>query len=1263
MASGSADVEPSGPSAGLAPYVSRTAVDWPDGRPGHQRLEGSLVSADLSGFTALTEGLADLGREGAEELTALINQRFAQMIDQVDRRGGDVIAFGGDALLCLFRDDGHGPRSVAAALEMRAAMDEPVVLSGGGTVELGISVGIHVGEHDLLLVDAGKHLALFAVGPGATATVEAEAAAGRNEILVSGSSDLRGLDDVEGEPRGAHFLVRGLRTWPARTEPSAPSWDDDRLAAYLPPSQIERLEGGAGQDGEHRVASMLFVQFSGTDDLLAREGPAACHAAVERIAEAVAEVADLEGVHWLGADVYPDGGKFLLSAGVPRGSDDDETAALLAAHALSTRSLPLPLRIGVNRGAVFAGDLGGRSRRAYTVMGDDVNLAARLMSRAEPGQVVAHASVLARATHVFEHERLEAFLVKGKTAAIEASILGAPTGERRQPRRRAPAFVGRGEQVATLRASIALVQRGVGNVVTVTGEPGSGKTRLLDRMVAGIEGEFALLRGRGDPHRSSVPYRLVRDPLRTAVGILPTASPVDGGSHLLRVLERQRPDLLPMAPLLSAALDVSVPETVESRRVQLEFAGGLIHDLVLDLLRTVLVGPTVWVLDDVEHADAASTQLIDHLLRATDQLPWLFVLGGGAAVTVRGEHLELEPLDDEAARSLVRDAARVPLTVQQVEHVVARANGNPFYAVELTDAIASGIDVPDTLEATILARVDRLSTEDRRWLGDAAVLGQSFPMSLLAKVRDRLEPTVRTPEWAHLNDFLSIRGDEGAFRQAMFHRVVYENVSFRRRRAVHGAAGALLEQARAPAHELSRHFSNARVADRAWKYSVIAAEHSLANYDIHDAVELYQRALGHSRDFAGLDPSEVGRVAETLGDVAELAGEFAAARSAYLRAREAFGRNLIAEARLQRRLGELDERVGKYVAALRRYGRILGRIEREAGSLAPALRAGLLVAYAGVRYRQGRYPEATALLEQAAIDARLAGDGRTLAHAYYLRDVCDTYQGVESDWASRALPLFRAAGDLIYEAHTLNQLGVAAYFHGDWDAAVEHYRVAVDAYGEVGELRSQAITRGNLGEILSDQMVLDEAESLFVEAATTFEALGYRLGELVTRGNLARLRLRQGRIDEAADELGSVLAGFDALSSDYYVGVTRLRLAEVEAERGHLEAAAEAAREVLAMRSLDTPTRIASSRLVALAAHGAQGGDAGLDELRALIRDHEGEYEAELTRICLSRLNERVRAGDLPWAALDAIGVRRTVVIPGLRSAAQRARQLATNRA
>ncbi|MDQ1372831.1 MAG: hypothetical protein QOJ09_169, partial [Actinomycetota bacterium] len=400
-------------TATLVPYLPRLAIEWAGSDPSttFRVVDGSLVFADVSGFTALSERLARNGRQGAEELTETVGRCFGDLLRVAYDAGGSLIKFGGDALLLLFDGEDHAARACVSALGMRATMAEVGrVTTTVGNVRLRMSVGVHSGALDLFRVGR-SHRELIVTGPASTAIVDMEAAASANEIVVSPGTAALVDTAVIGAARGPGFLLRDRPPEAITRDVHGHITDDGAgVAESIPIALREQLLEGQ-VESEHRQVSVAFIHFDGVDGMLAARGAVAVAAALDQLVADVQEAADTHGVTFLATDVDRDGGKIILVAGAPRALGDDEDRMLRCVRSIADGRRMLPVRIGVNRGPVFVGEVGPSFRRTYTVMGDAVNLAARLMATATPGQVLATATVLDQASTDFQASALPPFMV------------------------------------------------------------------------------------------------------------------------------------------------------------------------------------------------------------------------------------------------------------------------------------------------------------------------------------------------------------------------------------------------------------------------------------------------------------------------------------------------------------------------------------------------------------------------------------------------------------------------------------------------------------------------------------------------------------------------------------------------------------------------------------------------------------------------------------------------------------------------------------
>ncbi|HEU0315880.1 MAG TPA: adenylate/guanylate cyclase domain-containing protein, partial [Solirubrobacteraceae bacterium] len=365
------------------------------------------------------------------------------------------------------------------------------------------------GDFHLFLV-GDSHRELLVAGPGATLVVQMEKAADAGEIVVSAGTAARLPAACTGPAKGPGRVLAGApagrdaKPWELRPIP------DLGLVADCLSTEVRAHVLSGPQPAEHRNVTTAFLRFEGTDGLIRREGPAAAAKALGTLVSAVQEAVDDQHVCFLESDVDADGGKLMLTAGAPRILGDDEERMLLALRRILDADLPLDVRIGVNCGSVFSGDVGPPFRRSYSVMGDAVNLAARLMAKAPPGEIYATAGVLDRSATRFALARLEPFAVKGKARPVQAGSVGPPLGRRAREgvAVRFP-LVGRERELGVLEDALAAARSGRGWLVDVAGEPGIGKTRLMEELRRRAPG-LRRLHATCEPYTASTPYAVWR---------------------------------------------------------------------------------------------------------------------------------------------------------------------------------------------------------------------------------------------------------------------------------------------------------------------------------------------------------------------------------------------------------------------------------------------------------------------------------------------------------------------------------------------------------------------------------------------------------------------------------------------------------------------------------------------------------------------------------------------------------------------------------
>ncbi|MGH2513272.1 MAG: adenylate/guanylate cyclase domain-containing protein, partial [Candidatus Limnocylindrales bacterium] len=525
------------PASAARPYVPRIALDWVGGRANadHRRVQGTLLFADISGFTRLSERLAAHGRVGAEEVVGIIGNVLSALVGEIEQRGGDVLIFAGDALVVLF-EGADGPiRAARAGASIRAWFAaNGSIQASVGRVRLRVSIGIASGAVNLVLAGDDAR-GLFVAGPTASRMVRLERAAQAGEILLD-SETARSLDPSWLGP--AHEQGSFLRRV-SGPEPSLsvrPLGGSVDVLALVPRPLRPFLTGADRLESEHRLATIAFVLAGGLDRRFETE-PGAAVADLGRLQMAAAAAADRHRITLLGTDVATDGVSLFLVAGAPVATGDDEERMLqaLAEIVRMPGADRLQLRAGVNHGPVFAGDVGAPNRRTYTAMGDATNLAARIAARAGPGEILASSAVLDRSATEFESEALPAFVAKGKREPVATHRVGRPHGRSARSSDRLP-LTGRVVEFAVLDRALAAAQRGAGSTIVIVGEAGSGKSRLFQELLPDARIAARLI-ARFSPAGESSAYGGLRTGLRDLAGISPEADPAEAGESLSTWIE------------------------------------------------------------------------------------------------------------------------------------------------------------------------------------------------------------------------------------------------------------------------------------------------------------------------------------------------------------------------------------------------------------------------------------------------------------------------------------------------------------------------------------------------------------------------------------------------------------------------------------------------------------------------------------------------------------------------------------------------------
>jgi predicted ATPase/class 3 adenylate cyclase len=1239
-------------------HIARELTSNPTaGRVGGKVVEGTLLFVDVAGFTPMSENLAQVGKEGAEELTLIMTACFTRILNVFADYDGIPLKFGGDAVLTLFLGPRHPQRAVRCGLLVQRAMRSfRRIGTSVGYFPLRVSIGINTGK--FLEVVAGHpsdRLHYLIAGAAVNETAKLEAIASAGEVLV-GPATLSALGpqaEVAPAERRARQVVQ-LRV-PIRRTPVALTAPDrsvdtavlaQALEAYVPRQVLEKAKARTDQpvlEGEHRLATVMFINLRLAKGSISLRGQSQVAEAVRLLDSYLAVVQRIVrrfGGELLANDVSPEGHKLLVAFGALVAHEDDEERAALTALQVRDEVAQLGMlidqRMGISSGHVFAGDVGSPTRKDFTVMGDEVNLAARLASGAEWGQIFISERTHRKLADKFDFEVLPTMHVKGKRASVPVYALIRHRKREAGPRFRrgvphAPLLARDGELLA-LKRLVSLVVSGKGQVVEICGAPGVGKSRLVEEIVRlWAQQDRDVYIGQCQSFGESTAFLPWKGLLCTLLGVQPEQPKALRETRISEAVSRLSPGLQKVAGTLSDILGFPIEETTAAKSLDPERRLRRLMEVVTEVIRSeARERPLLLALEDMHWGDAVSSELLNHVAAHIEDVAVLLCLTQRSTVRrpLAAEHLphytglileELPPQESVELARLAIDAETLPQELADL--VVSKSRGNPFYIEQMMRSLADAgrvsrdegtgralvgdmatIEVPDSVEVMLMSRLDRLDETSRTILQVASVVGASFQPVIVEYVLDQSAMAreirrclARAEKTGLVRLERSQPGPEYAFDHGLLQQTIYESVPFTNRRELHRRVGEYLEAQYADALEaylelLSFHYCNSTDKSRAFLYATKAAEKCANMFANKEAIEHYRRALDAAESLPPQDTAQCCEVYAGLGDVYVLTGRYEEAiticRAGLSRLRKCPKARATQEARsrarslaiLCHRMGLARDRKGQYRQALELYTRGV----TSARGQDPRLEATLYLAMAGVLFRKGSYAEAFGRCMRGVDLARSADCQDELAHGYYqLGNIHAGTGELEKaiDYRQRSLTIYRQTGNLLGQAKALNNLGADYHYLGDWQAAVACYRESLNLFEQAGEATDAAGVANNLGEILSDQGDLKGAFQLFSKCLNSWETMGYRAGIALAHSNLGRAATMQGRCTEAVELLQKSVAGFKEIGSKASLAEAHAYLAEAYLELGKLDSVLSHARRALTLAvGADAPLTEALSR-------------------------------------------------------------------------------------
>ncbi|MEE8480512.1 MAG: adenylate/guanylate cyclase domain-containing protein, partial [Desulfobacterales bacterium] len=669
---------------------------------------------------------------------------------------------------------------------------------------------------------------------------------------------------------------------------------DSSLKALQLQQQIEELaivqSYTLQSEGERRHATVLFSDLSGYTVMNEKLDPETVQELMTRIKSGAIRIVEHQG----GTVNQFVGDEILALFGIPNTHEDDPIHAVRAALELHemVRGMskevepligrPLTFHSGINTGLIITTEWDDRDGR-FGVTGDTVNTGARLLAQAKENEILVSPETQRLISSYFKTESLKPVKMKGKAEPmVPHRILGDAMIQTRLDAAKQRGFtthIGRKKELATLNACLEKTIQGEGQLVTISGDRGLGKSRLIYEFCQNLDRKkINVLQGRCQSDGISTPYLPFLYALRRILHLKDVDSHSILHEKVVTNLTKFNPALKKYIPVFLHLLSIpsdqySLPE---------ELAGDKLKQTIQEALVTINTINTkhktlVWILEDWHWADEASNATLIKHLDIMASYPLLIVVLYRSEYSPKwnklhfNTHIDLKPIDEKGAKSMIKSIYGVDrLPKKFASQIFQHSGGNPFFIEELCDLLKEEETVmmedgrirlqkpieqntlPETIQAVIRAKIDRLSAEPREVIRLASVIGKVFLQYILEQIATDIENLPNSLE--NLKAFNLIRQIENLpektyqFKNAIIQEVTYQSLLIKQRSLLHRLVGETVEALFAERLEeqfevLAYHYSKSAEKEKALHYLELTGDKAAKNFSLLDARTYYKDAM------------------------------------------------------------------------------------------------------------------------------------------------------------------------------------------------------------------------------------------------------------------------------------------------------------------------------------------------------------------------------------------------------------------------------------
>ena len=1164
----------------LAPYISQTVINWyNEASPNKVHIvskhKGVVICIDASGFTALTRHLSKRGKEGPEILTDLLNEFFEAMSKEVFRFDGDILKFAGDALWCYFPE--HLDTGSFFGYTLKALKEVNNSFPITKEQPLKIHVGAELGSFHLAsLGDPGIRLEAEPIGKLFEVVMKACDTAGSNQMaigpfLAEKHLELKQLSPLENgyfELKPKTEMQKHLDL--ALVEPYSDALiSSSILESYLATDVLERIKTYGlkrSLQSEYRQVVVLFsnfvYDFSDQDCNL----EPSINKLNSILKDAFAAITN-SGGSIARIDPYLNGHKLLVLFGAPVKRENDELNAIkCATRLLKLTNKRFRIRIGLAFGSLFCGDVGARWRKEYTVMGDGINMAARLMSKSQWGKILIDTTLRNRLPKEITTQPVTLSL-KGVGDAVVChrftGIIEAYSDE---------AFtqfiVGQRKELGVLKDNLVKTIAGSKQLLIITGETGVGKSTLINKFTGSINNIPVVKLG----CKRLILFKrgwLIKKLISDLYDIWSPAQKPPLEVFIRNTLGDT------WLPVLAKTLDLRIEDNIWTKGLTPELRNAKAGEMFNKLIEALIDSPRLIIIDDFDKADEQTRALILTIVNAPGNMPLMLVIVARNADFIRAindsafKELRLQsPGNDEWRNFFQQKFHKGKKESELFEHLLNASDRNPHFIIEfIVRSVEQNIlipnkltrklelSIPGSLSELLLSRFDNLQEIDRVILKAAAASGGGFSTELLSKVLSEFDSSEIESRFNGLakSGFLSFDPNKRNynFTHVSMSDVVYSCLPESQLHTLHQQYASVLEPVHAETQPklLAFHFFRAKLWEKAFRYSLQSAIEAANAYSLNEASHLFDQCL-KVVDLYNVDDNNVLDVFTFYAEFNKLLmleGQF---DNAYPILRRWY------------QLGKKLNNPKEYFAAAVETAHLLWKQSRYSRSrnilqiiissdLANSYEAILTKAYyimAHLERRIGNFSEAREYGYKSIELAERISDYRTLIDAYNIIGLAQWGEGKLAEAAinyRKSLEIGKDIDGMFVQAQTSSNLAIIYWEQGDFIAAEGMTAKSVDIFQNIGDKRNEAYVLGNLASLRRVIGKFNSARELFLQADLVFEKLDDKHAHYYIVGNIGDIDLIEGDIKTAEHRFNKVVEFAESVGDKELLSECNVRLGEL----------------------------------------------------------------------------------------------------------------------